>query len=224
MKVLLCGAAGWTGRAVLAELLRQPGWDVRALEVRAESWQDPVAEEDGPAPSDPRVELLYADMADFAAVEAAVEGCDAVVHTSVYFPDPQASGEFGSGEHESDEKGWLVNLKGLWNLLECSRRHGIRRVVHVGSCSTKWGGSTAHPQPGSVTYEADVRRPDGHLYAVYKRLQEEMCRQFFDAFALPIIVLRPAYIVDLGLALGRGKEPLETVSESWIDRHQLAEA
>ena len=52
------------------------------------------------------------------------------------------------------------------------------------------GRSTAHPQPGSVIYEADVRRPDGSLYAVYKRLQEEMC-QFFDAFALPIIVLVP---------------------------------
>ena len=75
-----------------------------------------------------------------------------------------------------------------------------------------------------IFFESEIRRPDGSLYAVTKRLQEEMCRQFFDAFALPIIVLRPAYIVDLGLALGRGKEPLETVSESWIDRHQLAEA
>ena len=35
------------------------------------------------------------------------------------------------------------------------------------------------------------RRPDGSMYAIQKRLQEEMCRQFYDAAALPIIVLRP---------------------------------
>ena len=64
MKVLLCGAAGWTGRAVLAELLRQPGWKCapsrarRCADSPTESWQD---EQDGSAPSDPRVELLYAD-------------------------------------------------------------------------------------------------------------------------------------------------------------------
>jgi nucleoside-diphosphate-sugar epimerase len=42
-----------------------------------------------------------------------------------------------------------------------------------------------------------VRRPDSSLYATTKRLQEEMCRQFYDADGLPIIVFRPDGIIDL---------------------------
>ena len=32
----------------------------------------------------------------------------------------------------------------------------------------------------SVFFDEDVRRPDCGLYPVHKRLQEEMCRQFYE--------------------------------------------
>ena len=68
-----------------------------------------------------------------------------------------------------------------------------------------------------------MRRPDGSLYAVCKRLQEEMCRQIHEAFGLPIVVLRPDYIVDSRLGIGKYREPLN-VRNGLVCRHDLAEA
>ena len=47
MKVLLCGAAGFTGRAILRELLAA-GHRVRAWDLAPESWAG-YAATDGPA-------------------------------------------------------------------------------------------------------------------------------------------------------------------------------
>ena len=56
-----------------------------------------------------------------------------------------------------------------------------------------------------------------------KRLQEEMCRQFYDAHALPVAVLRPDYIVDMTLGLGRHREPIENpVGSGHVCRHDIA--
>jgi len=52
-------------------------------------------------------------------------------------------------------------------VLEASRVLGLERVVHIGSCQTV--------HPSGEFYSESVRRPDGTLYAVTKRLQEEMC-------------------------------------------------
>lgn len=204
MKVVVFGAAGWTGRAVLANLagrhevravLRAPGsWD---------KWRDIDGEwNDG--------EVVYGDIADFNAVHAATEGMDAIIHLYVYFP----------GKDDNDDKPFLVNLKGLWNVLESARRHGIKRVVHVGSCQST--------HPNGIFFTSEVRRPDGALYAVCKRLQEEMCRQFYEAHGLRVIVLRPDYIVDtrLGIDFMRRKlgEDGTPIRCGAVCRHDFAQA
>lgn len=204
MNVVVFGAAGWTGRAVLANLAGRHS--VRAAIRGPESWHkwDDV---DGVWQGG---ETMYGDISDFDAVDRAVAGMDAAVHLSVYFTrgDP------------NDPKPFLVNLKGLWHVLECARRSALRRVVHVGSCQT------VHPR--GVFFSADVRRPDGSLYAVCKRLQEEMCRQFHEAHGLSIVVLRPDYIVDSRLGIGFSREKLgrggRETRNGFVCRHDLAEA
>ena len=203
MNIVIFGAGGWTGRAVLANLAEKH--HVRAA-VRGpkswEKWKDVDGEWDG--------EEVHGDISDFDYVHRATEGMDAVVHLAVYFPtkDP------------NDDKPFLVNLKGLWNVLESSRQRGLKRVVHVGSCQT------VHPK--GIFFSADVRRPDGSLYAVCKRLQEEMCRQFHEAHGQSIIVLRPDYIVDGRLGIGFFGEKLGSedrpVRNGFVCRHDFAEA
>lgn len=212
MKIVVFGGAGWLGRATLANLEVQSS-EIRAHEVRAfdhkpEAW---AAWEDVDGPWEG--ERIYGDIANYAQVEEAIAGCDAVIHVAVWFPR--------GGEHDrTDETAFLVNLKGLWNVLEASRHAGVRRVVHIGSCQT------IHPK--GVFFDAEVRRPDASLYAVTKRLQEEMCRQFWDGFQLPLIVLRPDYIVDTRIGLGRQKERLgpegHRAGAGWVCRHDLAQA
>ncbi len=202
MNVVIFGAAGWTGRAVLASF--SGSHRVRAFDRGPEAWEG-LKDIDGEWEG----EVVHGDIADFNTVQEATEGMDAVVHVAVYF-----------GGDIKDEKPFLINLKGLWNVLESARQHGLRRVVHIGSCQT------VHPK--GIFFSADVRRPDGSLYAVCKRLQEEMCRQFYDAFELRTIVLRPQYIVDSRLGIDKYRKKLGTEEqpyrEGWVCRHDLAEA
>lgn len=204
MNVVVFGAAGWTGRAVLANLA---GRHHARAAIRGpkswEKWQEVDGEwQDG--------ETVYGDISDYNAVDKATDGMDAAVHLAVYFTRGDAN----------DPKPFLVNLKGLWNVLESARQRKMTRVVHVGSCQT------VHPK--GVFFTADVRRPDGSLYAICKRLQEEMCRQFYEAHGLSIVVLRPDYIVDSRLGIGFEKEKLgpggRRTRNGWVCRHDLAEA
>ncbi len=105
MKVVVFGAAGWTGRAVLANLGGKH--QARAFDRGPETWgewKDIDGEwHDG--------EIIHGDIVDFSAVHNATEGMDAVIHLAVYF------GSYGV----DDPQPFLVNLKGLWNVLESTQ-------------------------------------------------------------------------------------------------------
>ncbi|MEE2833390.1 MAG: NAD(P)-dependent oxidoreductase [Candidatus Latescibacterota bacterium] len=202
MNIVVFGAAGWVGRAVLENL--RAHHHVRAVDHSETAWES-LGDIDGDWQGD---ETVHCDIVDYAAVDGAMEGMDAVIHTTVL-----GGGSYGT----DDEAPFLVNLKGLWNVLNAARQRGIGRVVHVGSCQVE--------HPHGVFFDAHVRRPDGSLYAVTKRLQEEMCRQFHDAFGLAVVVLRPCSIVDSRLGIGKNRMPLAGGwNTGWVCRHDLAEA
>ena len=198
MKIAVFGAAGWLGRAIIENLGEQH--DVRAVDTTATAWSDDNPWQDG--------EIVNGDIVNYRDVTKAIDGMDAVVHSAV------CHGPYG----DNDDQPFLVNLKGLWNTLEASRRHGITRVVHIGSCQVE------HPM--GIFFAADVRRPDGSLYAVTKRLQEEMCRQFYEAYEMPIAVLRPCSIVDsrTDTAKGGAKVGPGSWNMGIVCRHDIAEA
>lgn len=206
MKVAVFGAAGWVGRAILENLSGRH--EIRASDCTAEAW-DVWKDLDGTWEG----EIVNGDIADYTTVSQVVAGMEAVIHAAVLYNAPDAYGV-------DDERPYLFNLKGLWNVLESARQHGVRRVVHMGSCPT------VHPE--GVFFSAGVRRPDGSPYAVSKRLQEEMCRQYHEACGLSIVVLRSDYIVDSRLGLGREREKLgpggSRRANGWVCRHDVAEA
>lgn len=203
MKVVVFGAAGWVGRAILAHF-SEP-YEVRAFDYGPAAWQT-YADVDEPWHGD----IMHGDIADIDTVDRALEGVDYIIHTAVY----------NRGYSPNDDQPFLVNLKGLWNVLESARKHGIKRVVHLGSCMVK--------HPDGIFFSAAVRRPDGGLYATTKRLQEEMCRQYYEAHGLSIIVLRPCSIVDSRLGIGKSRNKLHTPGSlrhsGWVCRHDLATA
>ena len=202
-RIVVFGAAGWVGRAILADLHgRHP---IRAVDYGPEAWEA-YEDVDGTWQGD----VLHGDIADYDHVDAAIDGMDAVIHTAVL------GGGVRGGYQPGDDSPWLVNLKGLWNVLEVARQRQIRRVVHIGSCQVE--------HPDGVFFDAEVRRPDGSPYAVTKRLQEEMCRQFHDAFGMSIVVLRPCSIVDSRLGIGKSRQPLGAQGVGAVCRHDLAAA
>jgi nucleoside-diphosphate-sugar epimerase len=204
MKVAVFGAAGWLGRAFLANVAGRH--EIRACDIGPEAW-DAWKNIDGEWTEG---EKAYGDIISYEVVNQALEGVDGVVHMILYHSDQI------SVEDAAADKFLLVYLRGLWNVLEGAQQRGIKRVVHIGSCQTIHKDGTF--------FSSEVRRPDASLYAVCKRLQEEMCRQFYEAYGLSTIVLRPDYIVDTRIGLGRQREKLESVGTGWVCRHDLAEA
>ena len=200
MKVAVTGAAGWVGRAVLENFAGRH--QVRAFDLSPEAWET-YRQYDGGWDG----EKVYGNVADFDEVDRALDGMDGVVNLAAYFgyEDPP----------EDNQKPFLINLKGLWNVLEASRRRGLKRVVHMGSCVVQ--------HPDGLFLSSEVRSKEGDLYGITKRLQEEMCRQFHDAYGLRIIVFRPCSIGDSRLGITRDGSPAQG-GISWVCRHDLAEA
>ena len=209
MKVAVFGAAGWLGRAFLSNTSGQH--EIRACDLGPQAWEA-WTEVDGEWDEG---EKVYGDIAEYEVVDQTLDGVDAVLHMILY-----SAGGAGQTGGADDDKPWLIYLKGLWNVLEAARQRGIKRIVHLGSCQT------IHPD--GIFFSADVRRPDASKYAVCKRLQEEMCRQFYDAYGLSIIVLRPDLIVDSRLGIDRDRRQLKADGvesrTGWVCRHDLAEA
>ena len=200
MKVAVIGAAGWVGRAVLASFADRH--QVRAFDRSPEAW-DVYRRFDG----DWEGEKVYGDVADFHAVDSALTGMDGVVNLAAYFgyEDPP----------EDNVRPFLINLKGMWNILESARRRKLRRVVHMSSCVVR--------HPDGLFLSSEVRSKEGDLYGITKRLQEEMCRQFHDAWGVRIIIFRPCSIGDSRLGISRDGAAARG-GVSWVCRHDLAEA
>ena len=200
MKVAVIGAAGWVGRAVLENFTDRH--QVRAFDYNPAAWEV-YRQFDG----DWQGEKIYGDVADFHAIDRALEGMDGVVNLTAYFgyQDPV----------ENNVNPFLINVKGMWNILESARRQNLRRVVQMSSCVVQ--------HPDGIFLSSDVRSKEGNLYGITKRLQEEVCRQYHDAHGLRIIVFRPCSIGDSRLGISRGGTPARG-GISWVCRHDLAQA
>ena len=200
MKVAVIGAAGWVGRAVLESFAGRH--EVRAFDYSPEAWEV-YRRFDG----DWEGEKVYGDVADFHDVDRALEGMEGVVNLSAFFGDDVPP--------EDSAEPFLVNVKGMWNILESARRRQLRRVVQMGSCVVQ--------RPDGVFLSSEVRSMEGTLYGITKRLQEEVCRQYHDAYGTRVIVLRPCGIGDSRLGLNRdGGRASGGIG--WVCRHDLAEA
>ncbi|NKB68308.1 MAG: NAD-dependent epimerase/dehydratase family protein [Candidatus Latescibacteria bacterium] len=199
MKVAVMGAAGWVGRAVLKYFAQRH--QVRAFDFAPQSW-DKYHELDGAWDG----EKIYGDIAQFADVDRALEGVDGVVNLTAYFgyEDPP----------EDNVNPFLINVKGMWNILEVARRRGLKRVVQMGSCVVQ--------RPDGVFLSSEVRSVEGDLYGITKRLQEEVCRQFYDAHGVRSIVFRPCSIGDSRLLISRDGNPARG-GIGWVCRHDLAQ-
>ncbi len=119
MQVLLTGGAGFIGRHVLSDLLSR-GHEVRVLDsLRADVHPEGKTGELAGA------ELKVADVRDTSAVEAALDGIEAVLHLAAKvglgvdvndLPDYASSNDFGTAE-----------------LLACMARKGVKRLTLASS-------------------------------------------------------------------------------------------
>lgn len=158
-RLLLTGAAGGLGR-VLRESLAPFAQRLRLSDIA------PL----GTAAA--HEELVPCDLADKAAVDALVAGCDAVVHlggVSVERPFEEILGP---------------NIQGVFHLYEAARRHGVKRIVFASSNHV-----IGFHKQGEMLDGDSARRPDGY-YGLSKSYGEDLSRFYFDRYGIETACLR----------------------------------
>ena len=183
-KVLIIGPNGNIGKNLIPELLRL-GYQVRALQYRST-----VEETDG-------LEVVHGNTLDVHSIEKAMDGVDAVCHLI------RATGPGNS----RFEKWFNCAVAGAANLLETAKKSQLKRFV-AGSADNVFGHVTI-PHYGSINENSPKRFADGY-YGLFKIVEEEMCRQYYLGFNVPIVIARfgQTWTEDFSEFIGRGKETI----------------
>lgn len=168
MRFLVTGGAGFIGSNIVEELLTL-GYDVRVLDNFSTGQRENLAgfERD--------VDIIEGDIRDFERVQRAVEGMDVVLHQAAL---PSVLRSINDPITTSD-----INVGGTLNVLEASRRAGIKKVVYASSSSI-YGNNTISPKHEHMT--PSPLSP----YAVSKLAGEYFCRVFSSLYDLPTISIR----------------------------------
>ncbi|MEB0137667.1 MULTISPECIES: NAD(P)-dependent oxidoreductase [unclassified Undibacterium] len=158
-RILLTGAAGGLGLA-LRETLKA---NCSVLRLSDRQSFGPAAEGE---------EIVLADLADAAAVDAAVAGVDAIIH----FGGVSVEGPF--------EPILQANILGVYNLYEAARKHGVKRILFASSNHV----TGFYRQSETITAE-QAPRPDS-MYGVSKAFGEDLSRFYFDRYGIETACIR----------------------------------
>ena len=167
--ILLTGAGGKIGRAVLPELVKA-GYSIRALEFDDGLYVQKLK----------GVEIVRGDLRDPQLASKLIEDMDAVIHLA--------------NVKENRELFMDANVKGTFYLLDASMHCGhIKQFIQAGSDAR--AGIYHYPQPIPIT---ENHRHSGYpgYYALSKVLEETMVEQYIIMYNFPATALRFSWIQD----------------------------
>ncbi|RYF63402.1 MAG: NAD(P)-dependent oxidoreductase [Comamonadaceae bacterium] len=162
-RLLLTGAAGGLGQ-VLRQRLGAFADIVRLSDI------SPLQPASGAGQA--TEEIVACDLADKAAVDALVAGCDAIVHLG------------GVSVERPFEQILEANIKGVFHIYEAARRHNVRRVVFASSNHV----IGFYKQTERIDAHSP-KRPDGY-YGLSKAFGEDMASFYFDRYGIETVSLR----------------------------------
>ena len=170
MRVLVTGATGFVGSHTAAALL-EAGHDVRLL-ARSPNKVGPVLEPLGVRDAD----VARGDVVEPDSIEAAMEGCDAVIHAASMFTlDRRKAGEM-----------LRVNREGAEHVIGIGRRLGLDPIVYVSSEVSML------PPTGVLTPESPIGDPKTP-YCRAKADGERIARRFQGEGA-PVVITYPGFV------------------------------
>jgi len=162
-RILVTGGSGFIGSHVVDQLVAG-GHETRVFDVRSCAGQ-------------PRAhcEHVIGDLLDPAALLAAAEGCDAIIHLA-------AAADVGLVAKDPTGSEAL-NSRGTLNVLETARSTGAR-VVYA---STIWVYSDV--RQSEVDEDSELGLPS-HLYTATKLAGEMYCRSYGELYGVDTTILR----------------------------------
>jgi NAD dependent epimerase/dehydratase len=172
--LFITGADGFIG-SHLTEAALLAGHKVRALTLYNSfgtwGWL-----ENSPHRAHPNLEVVMGDVRDPICVESAMAGCTHVLHLAALIAIPFS--------YKAPHLYVETNVTGTLNVLEASRRHGVKRVVQV-STSEVYG--TAQQVPIPETHPLNAQSP----YAATKIGADQMALAYQRSFGVPVVICRP---------------------------------
>jgi dihydroflavonol-4-reductase len=170
--VLVTGGTGYVGSHAIAALTNA-GHGVRLLArspERVSAALEPLGVEG--------VEAVIGDVTESAAVERALDGCDAVLH---------AASVFSTDARKSDDLK-AVNVRGADIVLGTAHRLGLDPIVHVSSEV-----ALLPPADGEVlTPESSVKQPPGPYCR--SKADSELVARRFQGLEAPVVSVMPAAV------------------------------
>ena len=157
--ILMTGAAGRIGTMLRTRLAR-PGRTLRLLDI-------------APVTAGPGEEAVQASVTDLAAMTAACQGADAVIHLGRY-----AGGEDWASILD-------VNINGGYTAFEAARRAGVSRVIYASSNhAVGFAPRASFPVPDYAFPE-----PDSY-YGISKAATEALASMYHHRYGLDAICVR----------------------------------
>jgi uronate dehydrogenase len=158
-RLLITGAAGALGKIARAGL----GHIAETIRLTDIAEMDPATGNE---------EVMRADVSDFDAIGAVVDGCDGIVHLG---------GQATEGPWETVLN---TNIIGLYNVYEAARQTGVKRIIFASS------NHAIGFHPREKTLDASARpRPDT-LYGVSKVYGEALASLYYDKFGIETAIFR----------------------------------
>lgn len=177
MNVLVTGASGFIGRALIARLLTEPMGNIRAA-VRTPNCEFPSK----------IVVHPVGDLSRSTDWRLALSGIDVVIHTA-------ARVHILRGKQRRIASAFLsVNVDGTLNLARQAAQSGVRRLIYISSVKVN-GEGRGLDQP----YTAEDAPNPCDPYAASKMAAEEGLRQIASATGLEVVILRPPLVYGPGV-------------------------
>ncbi|OEC59929.1 MULTISPECIES: SDR family oxidoreductase [Pseudomonas] len=170
MKALVTGGAGFIG-SHLCELLISEGHDVIALDNLTSGRLANLQ----PVSGAPGFSFAQVDIRDLEAMRSLFEGVDWVFHLAGLadiVPSIEMPAQYYS-----------TNVTGTFNVLECARAGGVKRLVYAAS-SSSYGIPDHYPTPENAPI-----RPQ-YPYALTKYMGEELVLHWASVYRFPALSLR----------------------------------
>ena len=170
-KVLITGADGFIG-SHLTEMLLERGYQVRALSLYNSfnywGWLDDIRH--------PNLEVVTGDVRDPHFCKHITQEIDIVFHLAALIAIPYS--------YVAPDSYVDTNVKGTLNICQAAKENGVKRVL-VTSTSEVYG--TAQYVPIDEKHPKQPQSP----YSATKIGADAMAMSFYNAFNLPVVIVRP---------------------------------